>query len=175
MNAFKSIQYGPESAIALTELRSLSEAVQQLEESLDTCKRENESLESALLLERKKNEQDDERVEEERQKAKRLEDVISIMKTEMSELKAGNRLGFEGEEKWKEKIKEKNNEIDKYITEIQALTETNAQLSSEVESMTQELEATVQELERFVLFIIKNLASHLNKWNHKRLYPTLTQ
>ncbi|KAJ3415066.1 hypothetical protein HDV05_005592 [Chytridiales sp. JEL 0842] len=52
------------------------------------------------------------------------------------------------EEEFRVQLKEKNMEINRYLSEITALTKQNAHLSQEVDTIGQELEATVNELER---------------------------
>ena len=46
-------------------------------------------------------------------------------------------------------LKEKTNELSKYVTEVQMLSSQNAKMADEIDSMTQELEATLEEIERY--------------------------
>ena len=45
-------------------------------------------------------------------------------------------------------MKEKNNELSRYVTEVQLLGAQNSKLASEMDAMTQELEAAIEEIDK---------------------------
>ena len=53
------------------------------------------------------------------------------------------------EEQYKSQLKEKNNQLARYVTEIQLLNVHNSKMAQEMTAMTQELEVAIEELDRY--------------------------
>lgn len=57
------------------------------------------------------------------------------------------------EEQYKSQLKEKNNQLSRYVTEIQLLNVQNSKMADDMEAMTQELEVAIDELDRYYYLI----------------------
>ena len=52
------------------------------------------------------------------------------------------------EEQVKAQVKDKNNQLSRYVTEIQLLNVQNSKMAQDIDAMTQELEVAINELDR---------------------------
>ena len=52
------------------------------------------------------------------------------------------------EEQVKAQVKDKNNQLSRYVTEIQLLNVQNSNMAQDIDAMTQELEVAINELDR---------------------------
>ncbi|KAI8813314.1 hypothetical protein BJ742DRAFT_789891 [Cladochytrium replicatum] len=152
----------------LTQLRifeagsDFSATLANLRDNLADAERRNEKLaadlvraESSVAKEKLKAQDTSTVARNEKTRARNAEDQVSRLKLELMDLHAQisaqkDRLQTKtlDEDQIRVHLKEKNLEIDRYLGEIQTLSEENARLSEEMEDMAQELEATVSELER---------------------------
>ncbi|KAJ3055080.1 hypothetical protein HK097_011570 [Rhizophlyctis rosea] len=137
------------------EMRSLREDIAELERRNEDLTKDVVNVEAALESERITNQELSLAIGKEKSKVVALEDDVKRLKGEVSHYVAQlnsqkDRLQSKhtDEDQFRNQLKEKNNEISRYVAEVQILGTENAQLHDEIDAMAQELEATVLEIER---------------------------
>ncbi|KAJ3204190.1 hypothetical protein HDU67_009732 [Dinochytrium kinnereticum] len=138
-----------------SELRAIREENIDLERRNELLARDLQRAEDSLEKELKFNQELNANLTEEKQRYAHLVESTRQLENDMKEretqmLTHQQRLLSKNaeEEEFRAQLKEKNNEINKCLTEIKKLSIQNAELQNDVDTMTQELEATVAELER---------------------------
>ncbi|KAJ3083752.1 hypothetical protein HK102_000920, partial [Quaeritorhiza haematococci] len=120
---------------------SLTKDLARAEDSLAAEKKGKETLQASLTEEKSKNTKLEASLDRLNQDLKEYQMQVAVHKQRMQS-KSVDEDNLQGV------LRDKNAEINQYINEIQALSEENAHLASEVELMEQELEATVAEIDR---------------------------
>ncbi|KAJ3039732.1 hypothetical protein HDV00_011964 [Rhizophlyctis rosea] len=137
------------------EIRSLREDISELERRNEALTKDVTTAETALDAERRTVQELGLAVGNEKVKVVTLEDDVKRLKGEIQHYvvqlnNQKDRLQSKtvDEDQFRNQLKDKNTEINRYVAEVQILSAENAQLHDEIDTMAQELEATVLEIER---------------------------
>ncbi|KAJ3289656.1 hypothetical protein HK104_007316 [Borealophlyctis nickersoniae] len=155
ISRLRSIALGGGTGDSFPEVRMLREDIADLEKQKDSLNKELMRTEAALDAERNDKQEVDLALSKEKAHAISLADTVARLKQEVGHYVAQltsqkDRLQSKNldEDQFRNQLKEKNNEINRYVAEIQMLSSKNAQMGAEIDAMEQELEATVMEIEK---------------------------
>ncbi|KAJ3186375.1 hypothetical protein HDU85_007815 [Gaertneriomyces sp. JEL0708] len=144
-----------DSASYLKQIEELQKDVSDLEERNSALTKALATAEERLDSERERITNLSTQLTAERTKSSNFEDTIARMKLEIKDYQSQlqnqkDRMQTKtlDDDQIRKQLRDKNAELNKYLSEVQLLSEDNGRLASKVEALTEELEAAVNELEK---------------------------
>ncbi|KAI9004263.1 hypothetical protein BC832DRAFT_592949 [Gaertneriomyces semiglobifer] len=144
-----------DSASYLKQIEELQKDVSDLEERNSALTKALATAEERLDSERERITNLSTQLTAERTKTSNFQDAVARMKLEIKDYQSQlqnqkDRMQTKtlDDDQIRKQLRDKNAELNKYLSEVQLLSEDNGRLASKVDALTEELEAAVNELEK---------------------------